>query len=1534
MSGPSSPKSLVCEEVFDERSQPSIDEVREFAVRIGIDPDAEAHLLPLAREGLLKPLPKNWKPVYDSKSKHYYYFNFKTNQTSWEHPLDNKFREIVKKSRSESISSAGEEDSKTSIKEELKSFEEAGTSAVFEPDNSSSIRDSQMDFSSGTPVLKSALSPLRSFRKEDQENLSLRKGRSKPFSAKTDQLKPIFTPKPLFSQNSNESPKSSDKALQKSSKAIWDDLSSYLDDNDDGDNGDQLKGHAGDKSRGDGKYMSSFDYNLHTQDKNLESPVSSIIGRFTVDRVKKIDIDSQTKRLDSDGAEGDRRSSDRFLKSGYVQPEFTLSGGGSIFLKSNKKKTETSNPSKLTSSQDVKSDSFSDINLKSLDSNSKEPLIRSIKSSMRSLTASPTASTSSTRSILRTPLTEKRLWDVDPQHMSASEKALWKQQELEEEKKSVRFNLDKELNISFKLSDSDSDTSSERDHVDEDIEWNSNASDDLAMELKQLQKVNTYKTEKISQKESHMSPLEEWAKETWFSRKPPFTDKTDGDLRSSLTSALNSASLSGNESPRGRQSPITDSTFKKGASQENMFHESGQSITNTSWQHTEDPPILQEQGVFKEGERKESHPLNSLDTKLSQSITSHDDFNLSGIDNLLINSALRDSSSLFPHEPNEPTESEISLSASITNKLRGLTSKEVLSPENTISRDMKAREQAFRDWNVKLSDGEMYRPPLSRQQSQQQLQQIKQQIQEPVRAGERDRALREWNVTDSIKDSRPTQRTSESVGEISLPPSENLEEEKSIQNSIGSESEQSKNLAFPGSSQKSVSECIDLQPASSDFENKLEQAIEKLKVNYDNSLKEKESELKDKFEKDHQEIVRVYQEKLKKKVEEESKANELKFKELMFQIERESDIRLKQMKEQLEHRQNCASQKILEQHQQALAAQEVENQAAMLRFREQHSAEMKTLREQFQREEEQVRREQQERIVSLREDRDGKRSRDITDHLRSIEKLRCEKRLVEDKYRTLKEKYIKLKGEIKANLEKNKEQKAKESQQIDDKPKQSQAVTVETEASTSQQQSDRSSETESRPKTMSAGSSGTSNSLGFQKFQSQSQPQEQLSQVLDPPSPAPSSGPSGLIKNNNNDVNEPNVPFLGRSFSNPPFQEKNLNPNRNGIDPSQSLWCNFAHFKATERNGNMPSESYLHRNSQDLKVKPNEFSPLEALRHQLKTLDELEEQFPVSSVTDAYLRYPFSDQGCKELESAELEFFRHRIHLERDMIRQAKNSLQSQQSEYRSRINNFQKRQSASSTSPNTTLNHMAKEEQELSDMEAKIRRTQNILGEKMIHLRQLENSLNRITAPSLRAEINGRRVNDVPEPRYADQTKIKQHRRWDWKNGGNVLGVEEVSDEMSSDSGGSSGFSSIEYTSDGTLGSLLSHKGSGQRFKRTSDNTADINMSLHNLNAEISEIWNVLCRQRAAAGLGPPPLLSAQPSTWVNPTSQHLTTNLSSSRAGSPSTVQSVPKVTSDKNSSLIERTNNLRQWLHKAKMSATLPAPAPTVDRNEVSF
>ena len=62
------------------------------------------------------------------------------------------------------------------------------------------------------------------------------------------------------------------------------------------------------------------------RDESLGSPSSSVIGRFTVDRVRKIDIDFQSKRLDSDGVESTQRSSDRFSKNISGQAELTLSG--------------------------------------------------------------------------------------------------------------------------------------------------------------------------------------------------------------------------------------------------------------------------------------------------------------------------------------------------------------------------------------------------------------------------------------------------------------------------------------------------------------------------------------------------------------------------------------------------------------------------------------------------------------------------------------------------------------------------------------------------------------------------------------------------------------------------------------------------------------------------------------------------------------------------------------------------------------------------------------------------------------------------------------------------------------------------------------------------------------------------------------------------------------------------------------------------------------------------------------------------------
>ncbi|KAJ2951612.1 hypothetical protein O0L34_g13768 [Tuta absoluta] len=115
----SSPSAVPCREIFDENSQPSAEEISEYAQQLGIDPDSESHLLPLARDGLMQALPAPWKAYFDEKLQTHYYYNEDTKKTQWEHPLDNVYRELVKKARDSSIV----DDTCASV-QELLTFEE------------------------------------------------------------------------------------------------------------------------------------------------------------------------------------------------------------------------------------------------------------------------------------------------------------------------------------------------------------------------------------------------------------------------------------------------------------------------------------------------------------------------------------------------------------------------------------------------------------------------------------------------------------------------------------------------------------------------------------------------------------------------------------------------------------------------------------------------------------------------------------------------------------------------------------------------------------------------------------------------------------------------------------------------------------------------------------------------------------------------------------------------------------------------------------------------------------------------------------------------------------------------------------------------------------------------------------------------------------------------------------------------------------------------------------------------------------------
>lgn len=90
---------MICNEIFDEFSFPSNEEVVDYATRIGIDPNREPHLLFLAREGLMKPLPDHWKPCFDLNTQTYYYYNTEDGKSQWSHPLDEHYQNLVREER-------------------------------------------------------------------------------------------------------------------------------------------------------------------------------------------------------------------------------------------------------------------------------------------------------------------------------------------------------------------------------------------------------------------------------------------------------------------------------------------------------------------------------------------------------------------------------------------------------------------------------------------------------------------------------------------------------------------------------------------------------------------------------------------------------------------------------------------------------------------------------------------------------------------------------------------------------------------------------------------------------------------------------------------------------------------------------------------------------------------------------------------------------------------------------------------------------------------------------------------------------------------------------------------------------------------------------------------------------------------------------------------------------------------------------------------------------------------------------------------
>ncbi|XP_059482656.1 centrosomal protein of 164 kDa [Neocloeon triangulifer] len=450
---------------------------------------------------------------------------------------------------------------------------------------------------------------------------------------------------------------------------------------------------------------------------------------------------------------------------------------------------------------------------------------------------------------------------------------------------------------------------------------------------------------------------------------------------------------------------------------------------------------------------------------------------------------------------------------------------------------------------------------------------------------------------------------------------------------------------------------------------------------------------------------------------------------------------------------------------------------------------------------------------------------------RVFEKMRCEKRLLEDKYRTLKDKYVRLKTDVKQTLEKRNKKRL--------------AVSSNAGGATTGSETDRSSSQrvgkQSRIKIVE-----TAASVGAES----------------------ASEANNNINNNSSAIDSTLASSLKESLVVSP-------PPTDSSDRTSPPVMQLRKAKRHQSKLKSCSTPRLDRGRDTL------VNPVENLRSQLQQLEDLEDLFPASTHVDTYLRYPFPEAG--QVGSCELEFFRHRIHLERDSVQKAKAFLKQQRHTFANRQRELHKRQSQMTLSPSPSSSRLhselakdavIQEERELSEMEVSLHRTRSLLGEKIIRLRQLEHSLQQLSSTANRNKSTDATLSDL------------------------------------SSHSGSSGFSSNDHANDTKTG----HNPKCPKHSESSE----IIRSLETLNSDIRSLWDLLQRHNVEKiPTGPPPLLvPGSESPW--PALANLAEQLQQIRLQQQVASNNNLAAVSGSAISLAERAQGLRDWLRRTKLDS----------------
>jgi centrosomal protein CEP164 len=93
------PDSIILEEEIDPNYVPTDQEVEEYAKWLGMNLVDDRDMLWIAREGLMAPLPKSWKPCKTKDTEDIYYFNFESGESTWDHPCDGYYKKIYEEEK-------------------------------------------------------------------------------------------------------------------------------------------------------------------------------------------------------------------------------------------------------------------------------------------------------------------------------------------------------------------------------------------------------------------------------------------------------------------------------------------------------------------------------------------------------------------------------------------------------------------------------------------------------------------------------------------------------------------------------------------------------------------------------------------------------------------------------------------------------------------------------------------------------------------------------------------------------------------------------------------------------------------------------------------------------------------------------------------------------------------------------------------------------------------------------------------------------------------------------------------------------------------------------------------------------------------------------------------------------------------------------------------------------------------------------------------------------------------------------------------